>query len=509
MTHSLQPEPLEACRRELEDLARRITEETESRRALEHLVAEQEDLYHSILDNLQGVALECIGSDHTLLWVSKNIEEMVGQPRKALAGHPCFRVIEGLEAPCPTCSVKEALASGEVQQCERLGPNGRSWAVRSVPIKDAQGQVEKVLHFGYDITELQARAAALERSEQAYRALFEQAPIGIYSVDLAGNYLSINPRHALMYGYDCPEDMRAATRESSKERFANPHQRDELLSLVRQLGRVAGYECLMTRKDGSRFWTSRTVRAIHDEHGELAGYMGYVEDIQERKQADDLRQDVDLIMRHDLKSPLTSIIALPELLLQTARLEPQEREMLQAIRAAGRRMLEMINSSLVLFQLERGEFKLDHEPVALVELVRQVERDLQDLFISKDVSLMQAYDPSPGAMIVSGDPTLLYSCLANLIKNALEASPEGQAIGVTGQRDGQGVTLRIHNQGQVPEGVKDRFFEKYVTAGKSGGTGLGTYSAALAVGAHGGAIAMDTSARAGTTITLRLPGHAV
>ena len=113
-----------------------------------------------------------------------------------------------------------------MQQCERLGPNGRSWAVRSVPIKDAQGQVEKVLHFGYDITELQARAAALERSEQAYRALFEQAPIGIYSVDLAGNYLSINPRHALMYGYDCPEEMLAATRESSRERFANPDQRD-------------------------------------------------------------------------------------------------------------------------------------------------------------------------------------------------------------------------------------------------------------------------------------------
>lgn len=512
MTQSLQPDSVDAYRRELDALTDRLQEETVARHVLEQLVDDQEELYHSILDNLQGVALECIGSDHRLLWVSKNIEEMVGQPRKNLAGHPCFRVIQGEEAPCPVCSVKKALTTGEVQQCERLGPNGKAWAVRSVPIKNAQGQVEKVLHFGYDITALKAHALALERSEQAYRALFEQAPIGIYSVNLAGNYLSVNPRHALMYGYDCPEDMLAATNNSSNERFADPAQREELLDLVRRLGRVAGFECLMQRKDGSQFWTSRTVRAMHDEHGEFAGYMGYVEDIQERKRAEGLRQDVDLIMRHDLKSPLTSIIALPEFLLQSPRLEAQEREMLQAIRAAGRRMLEMINTSLVLFQLERGEFLLNHEPVALVELVRQVERDLLDLFTLKDVTLVQAYDPSPGAMIVSGNPTLLYSCLANLIKNALEASPEGERIAVTGQRntalEPPGVTLRIHNRGRVPESVADRFFEKYVTAGKSGGTGLGTYSAALAVQAHGGTIEMKTSDEAGTTITLQLPGHA-
>ncbi|GAB7080795.1 sensor histidine kinase [Megalodesulfovibrio paquesii] len=504
MNHTIQPDEVETLRRERDELARLLREEETARRALECSCAEQKQLYRSILDNLQGMVLECIGSDHQLLWVSKNIEEMVGQPCDELAGKACFRILQGLGAPCPTCSVEQALTTGEVQQCERQGPNGKTWAVRSVPIKNAAGCVEKVLHFGYDISELKAREEALARSEQAYRALFEQAPIGIYSVDLAGRYLSLNPRHAFMYGYDSPEDMMAAIRHTATQVFAEPGQRDELLEQVRRHGRVAGYECLVRRKDGSQFWTSRTVRAIHDEHGELSGYTGYVEDIQDRKRAESLRQDADLIMRHDLKSPLTSIIALPELMLQSPTLDAQEREMLQAIRSAGRRMMEMINSSLVLFQLERGEFRLDPEPVALVELVRQVERDLLDLLASRNITLLQRYSPSPGSLIVPGDPSLLYSCLANLIKNALEASPEGETVIVSGVSENQTVTLSIHNLGQVPERVADRFFEKYATAGKPGGTGLGTYSAAQAVHAHGGTITMDTSS-AGTSVTLRLP----
>ena len=67
-------------------------------------------------------------------------------------------------------------------------------------------------------------------------------------------------------------------------------------------------------------------------------------------------------------------------------------------------------------------------------------------------------------------------------------------------------SLEVRNQGQVPEDVRDRFFEKYATSGKRGGTGLGTYSARLIAEVHGGAIAMATSAEGGIVVRVTLPG---
>lgn len=67
------------------------------------------------------------------------------------------------------------------------------------------------------------------------------------------------------------------------------------------------------------------------------------------------------------------------------------------------------------------------------------------------------------------------------------------------------MTVAIHNFGAVPEGMRERFFEKYATAGKSTGTGLGTYSARLIAETQRGGIRMDTSETEGTTITVSLP----
>jgi len=93
---------------------------------------------------------------------------------------------------------------------------------------------------------------------------------------------------------------------------------------------------------------------------------------------------------------------------------------------------------------------------------------------------------------------------SNLIKNALEASPEGAAVTISMDRESSGV-VRIHNPGVVPKEIREHFFDKYVTSGKSSGTGLGTYSARLIAETQGGKIALSTSESDGTTISVLLP----
>jgi CheY-like chemotaxis protein len=93
--------------------------------------------------------------------------------------------------------------------------------------------------------------------------------------------------------------------------------------------------------------------------------------------------------------------------------------------------------------------------------------------------------------------------LGNLLKNAVEASPDGGAVTLSiAARDG--VRIALHNAGVVPEGIRETFFEKYSTAGKSDGTGLGNYSARLMARVQGGDMSMRTSASEGTTISVTL-----
>ena len=104
-----------------------------------------------------------------------------------------------------------------------------------------------------------------------------------------------------------------------------------------------------------------------------------------------------------------------------------------------------------------------------------------------------------------GSELLCYSIIANLIKNAVEASPEGGTVGVDCEVGAGDVVLRIHNKGVVPATMRERFFEKYATSGKVGGFGLGTYSAHLMAQVQSGDLLMYTSEADGTTLSLRLP----
>ena len=89
---------------------------------------------------------------------------------------------------------------------------------------------------------------------------------------------------------------------------------------------------------------------------------------------------------------------------------------------------------------------------------------------------------------------------------AAEASPTGEQVEVAMVSE-ESAIIRIHNAGSVPLEIRETFFDKYSTSGKTGGTGLGTYSARLIAGTLGGTIRLETSDEAGTTITLVLPGY--
>jgi len=222
-----------------------------------------------------------------------------------------------------------------------------------------------------------------------------------------------------------------------------------------------------------------------------------------------LRDDVERITRHDLKSPLTCMISVPALMRMEENLNQEQLKCLDLVEEAGYQMLKMINLSLDLYKMETGKYRLYPKPLDLMRNIVKIKSETRCWVSSIQLALKVRVNGSPAdnmtEFMVSGEELLLYSMLSNIIRNAIEAAPSGDFITITLDHGDQDDTITVHNKGVVPEEMRDVFFEKYTTSGKLGGTGLGTYSARLITHTHGGDIAMRTSDQAGTIISIRLP----
>jgi DNA-binding response OmpR family regulator len=220
-----------------------------------------------------------------------------------------------------------------------------------------------------------------------------------------------------------------------------------------------------------------------------------------------MKEDVERIMRHDLKSPLNAILATAGFELDNEDLDEGTRESLQIVLDSALAMKEMIDLSLDLFKMEQGTYRLDAQAVDLNRLLARIHRDLGPLLGAGDLTWVWAGgDPDDGVeRTIWGSELLSSSLLGNLLKNAAEAAPRGGTVTVTLPDPGPRAVLKIRNPGEIPLGLRPRLFQKYATAGKISGTGLGLYSARLVATALGAGLTADTSEPGHTTFEVDFP----
>jgi len=220
-----------------------------------------------------------------------------------------------------------------------------------------------------------------------------------------------------------------------------------------------------------------------------------------------LREDVERITRHDLKSPLTAVISYPKL-IDKSNLTEKQKHQIERISIAGNKLLSMINNSLDLYKMEQGTYKYYPQPVDIISILDDIFKDNKHAIRSKKIITSVAINENEisekDQFIIPGEELLLYSLLSNLIKNGIEATPRREKIHIRLSNEAH-ISIAIHNQGAVPEDLQETFFDKYATSGKVGGTGLGTYSARLITEIMGGTISMTSSKKNGTTVSIIFP----
>lgn len=337
------------------------------------------------------------------------------------------------------------------------------------------------------------------RSEARYRALYEQSAAGVILLDTAGTVKDANPSALALLGYSL-EEIRGM-------RYPDIIQKDNLERTPTRLDEVlAGGSLLLDRIYLSKTGTEIPAQAAC---GRVDGNTLQVvfTDSTERKRYEKLRDDIERITRHDLKTPLMGMVQVPDLLLRSDNLTRKQREFLQMLRESGYRMLHTINMSTVLYKMEANQYECDRVDFDMLATVKLCARELAHMGKSKGVSIAVKLDGRlPGSsesFVVNGEELLCVTMLENLLKNAMEAAPPETEVSIELSAMERAMTIR--NKGEVPKGIRDRFFEKYSTEGKKWGTGLGTYSARLIAESHGWTIRLDSSIPGETSIVLAFP----
>lgn len=220
-----------------------------------------------------------------------------------------------------------------------------------------------------------------------------------------------------------------------------------------------------------------------------------------------LREEVENLTRHDLKGSLSGIVGMVTGLAAEDDMPARHAEKLKLVADTAQQALHSVSLGGELYKMETGRFKLSPRPVPLGEVLRRVVELARASFSDKNLSVVVDVDVPVGhpLPLAVGDESLCQSLFQNLVKNACEAAPPHTAVTVT-LKDEDPLRVEVHNTGVVPLPVRATFFDKFVTAGKDKGSGLGTYSARLLAAAQKGRIAMRTSdADNTTTLTVWLP----
>jgi len=254
-------------------------------------------------------------------------------------------------------------------------------------------------------------------------------------------------------------------------------------------------ECRITNQSGEsldlRVWTT----PLGDE-GRFISFV--VTDISHEKR----RRALERIFFHDVLNTAGGVKGLAEILKEEED-DQEANEIIDLIQAGANTLIEEINAQKALSAAETGELSVHPEDIRVNELLKEVSDLYEKHEVSHDRSIVLDLDTDN--IEFTSDRTLARRVLANMMKNALEASSVGGTVSMGGKGEGDFVELWVHNDGYMPRSSQLQVFQRSFST-KGNGRGLGTYSIKLLTERYlKGTVSFTSTEEEGTTFRVSLP----
>jgi len=375
---------------------------------------------------------------------------------------------------------------------------------------------------------IRERSANLTTSEERYHKMIEEVQdYAIILLDRHGNILNWNKGAQQIKGYKESEILGKNFRIFYGEQDRLDKLPERLIGLAVANGKAA-HEGWRMRKDGTRFWGSIVITALHDNDHNVIGFSKVTRDLTEKKLADDrmaaYAKDISFqnkqlesyayIASHDLQEPLRKIRIFTDMLLKGPAEQAQTDKLLQKINSAAERMSDLIKDILSYSQVSQAELLFTQ--VDLNEVIASVRQDYELLLEERKVTFTT--DKLP---VIKGIPIQLRQLFANLISNSIKFSEKDPMITVSSEKMLTGDESKIPALKPRTEYVHicftdngigfeaeyaDRVFELFNRLNKEKtGTGIGLAICKKIAENHNGYISVSSTPGEGTTFDIYLP----
>jgi PAS domain S-box-containing protein len=360
-----------------------------------------------------------------------------------------------------------------------------------------------------------ATIAAQQREQAAtLTTILEALPDGVFVCDATGHIVHVNAAGARLVGHSAGQlrqplkNFQAAGMLCDPDGTPLPLDEYPLAQALRGITRT-DFRVLVRRSSGEEVHVLSSFAPIRNEAGDIVGAVATSSDISELTRLEQQKDEFLSIASHELKTPLTTLKILSQLLYR--RLAPtghMEAEQAARMDRAIGRMERLVNDLLDVSRIESGRLALRTERMDLVALCRQIAEE-QMAANERTITL----ELPRGEVSVMADPERIGQVLTNLLSNALKYSLAERPITLRlAVRTREAIVcVRDHGPG-IPAEALPHLFERFyrvpgmqVQSGSGVGLGLGLYISHEIIERHGGRIWAESSVGEGSTFCFALP----
>jgi PAS domain S-box-containing protein len=371
---------------------------------------------------------------------------------------------------------------------------------------------------------------ALRQSAERLSLAMDAADLGDWVWDVATDMITLSERAAAIFGIPAGPFM---TRTRMRDLLHEEDRERARLAAARAVAKHGDYniEYRVPQPDNKVVWVAARGRGQYDAAGKITGMLGVIQDITERKRAEQrrdelleseraaraeaerasrLKDDFLATVSHELRTPLNAILGYAQLLRIDPALSKDVVEGLEVIERNARAQAQIVDDILDMSRIINGKLRLEVQRVELRQVIEAALETVRTSAEAKGIRLLEFIDPM--ARPVGGDPARLRQVVWNLLSNSIKFTPRDGQVRVALRQAGSQVEVAVSDTGQGIEAdflpfVFDKFRQADASAArKHGGLGIGLALVKNLVEMHGGTVgvASDGPGR-GATFVINLP----
>lgn len=354
------------------------------------------------------------------------------------------------------------------------------------------------------IREINEYINKFKEENKLYTRLFQNIQEGVIVVNKNKEILRINPTGLKLLNIDAEEKLEG---RPLIEVIWN-YTLDDITGKSIESGEALSKEIILDHLNGRIL--DVLISPMFNERGEIRGAIIVFTDVTDKKKLEKIRQDFISNVSHELKTPLTSIKSMVEVLLEGGIEDSKlRREFLENINQEVDRLARLVNDLLLLSRLESDKEFLNPVPTDFVTLITRTVSRFQPRAMKEGLTLTLDIDGEIPELKV--DVNYIDQVISNLLDNAIKYTPSGGKIEVKVEDIGKMVKVSVKDTGiGIAKEDLPRIFERFYRGDKSrnlslGGVGLGLSIVKHIVEAHGGSVGVESEIGKGSTFYFTLP----